>query len=89
MLYAALDSKRILAIDTNPDTLTLLTESESMYVTQGYELPEGVTWEQVHAERKRHPHIRAIDVPLARGPKCCAWGVPFTNTPKPEPMRHP
>ncbi|MCB0252145.1 MAG: hypothetical protein KDI55_00265 [Anaerolineae bacterium] len=52
------------------------TPIERAYVEQGYSLPNGMTWADVHAARSKH----AIDntlVPVAHGRGCTAWAIPF------------
>ncbi len=61
------------------------TDIEQGYVDQGYRLPEGLTWEQVAASRKRWG-VNAVFVPLACGPGCVGRGVPFVDG---RPLKHP
>lgn len=56
----------------------VITEIEAGYVAQGYELPFGWTWHNVHSNRA-HWGCRSIDVPLATAGGAVAWGVPFVN----------
>ncbi len=61
------------------------TKIERSYLEQGYELPEGLTWEMV-AERRRQWDVDPIFVPLAVSPGCIGWGVPFVAG---RPLKHP
>jgi len=51
---------------------------EKAYVRQGYELPEGYTWDVVHDIRKKQ-NISEDMVPLGESANCAVWGVPFKN----------
>ena len=61
------------------------TDIERSYVEQGYRLPEGLTWAMV-AERRARWAIADIYVPVAVGPGCVGWGVPFRHG---VPLEHP
>ena len=61
------------------------TEIEQSYIDQGWQLPEGLTWERVEALR-RHWDIEPIFVPEVVGHRCIGWGVPFING---KPLKHP
>ena len=54
------------------------TRIEQSYLQQGYELPEGLTWQMV-AERRARWGIAEIFVPLAIAPGCLGWGVPHVG----------
>jgi hypothetical protein len=51
------------------------TDIELSCVEQGYELPQGLTWEMV-AERPAPWVIPGIFVPVTAAPGCLGWGVP-------------
>jgi hypothetical protein len=61
------------------------TDIERDYLAQGYELPEGLDWARV-AELRAHWGVSPIFVPLALGPGCIGWGVPFVDG---RPLKHP
>lgn len=62
-----------------------MTDIERSYMDQGYELPDGLTWDMV-AERRARWAIADIYVPVAVAPGCVGWGVPFKHA---VPLRHP
>ena len=53
-----------------------MTEIEAGYVSQGYELPKGLTWNDVAMLREIHK-TEAIYVPVALLHGFVAWGVPM------------
>ena len=61
------------------------TKIEQSYPEQGYELPEGLSWEIV-AERRARWRIADIFVPVAIAPGCIGWGVPHVGG---QPLEHP
>jgi hypothetical protein len=61
------------------------TNIEQSYLDQGYELPEGLTWEMV-AERRARWDMADIFVPIAVAPGCIGWGVPHVDG---VPLTHP
>ena len=66
----------------NIDTLgpsALQSAIDAGYIAQGYNLPEGWTWDRVAARRAQWRSIRPIDVPVATAPGVVAWGVPIMN----------
>jgi hypothetical protein len=58
---------------------------EQAYVEQGYRLPGKLTWDDVERHRTAWD-IDAILVPVAVGPGCIGWGVPFIDD---TPLTHP
>lgn len=52
-----------------------MTKIEQGYVEQGYELPDGWTWDLV-AEARARWNTGAIYVPLVNAPGCVGCGVP-------------
>lgn len=75
-ILAKTSEDRLIEINNESGTITALNPNERMYVEQGYALPQGMTWNQVHDARQEH-NLREIDVPLALA-GCIAWGVPFS-----------
>ena len=61
---------------------------DRLYVEQGYELPEGMTWEGVEAHRQQHG-IDPRMVPVARAPGVFAWGVPLNRRDQPASVPQP
>ena len=55
-----------------------MTKIEEGYIAQGYELPDGFTWERVGNARELFG-ISQICVPVACGPGVIAWGVPMRD----------
>jgi hypothetical protein len=51
---------------------------DRLYVEQGYELPEGMTWEIVDAHRQQHG-LDPRMVPVARAHGVLAWAVPLNR----------
>ena len=60
------------------------TEIERAYEEQGYELPDGLTWDMV-AERRERWSIAEVYVPVAVAPGCLGWGVPHIGG---KPLKH-
>lgn len=59
-----------------------MTKIEQGYEAQGYELPAGWTWDEVHEHRARYEITDyLVPLPLAGGrrPPCTCWGVPTIN----------
>lgn len=55
-----------------------MNEQDRHYLEQGYQLPDGMTWEAVEAHRQKW-EIDTWMVPLAKGGGAIAWGVPFRD----------
>lgn len=54
------------------------TQTELLYLEQGYHLPAGFSWEAV-AQLRKHWGIDGSFVPVAVGPGCVGWSVPFVD----------
>jgi len=54
------------------------TPQDLHYLAQGYELPAGMTWEDVATSRAKHGTTPTL-VPLATAPGCVCWGVPMID----------
>jgi len=65
-------------IDNERGIITQLTQTEALYIEQGYLLPEGWTWDIVHQQRKMYD-LPAVADPIASCPGANGWGVPFIN----------
>jgi hypothetical protein len=53
-----------------------MTEIEIGYESQGFKLPDGMTWEHVATARAKY-EIGAIYVPIVTASGCVGWGVPM------------
>jgi len=53
-----------------------LNKYEQQYVSNGYQLPAGLSWQLVHHQRKKY-NTPEYAVPLERVNNVMLWGVPI------------